>query len=770
MLRQSSDRCSHSVVVAGIRYSSRCGHPPLLRASARARCGQAARVGSRCGGHPLQVCSLVFDAGIRSHGGHPLSQAGLPLRWHTPLRNSRPQHLSDRTNLPFNSLDMAGRPAKRQRSLLTKDLLANISHRGGVSSLGLRELLREVADMLNIPVHVPYKGQHQAEREMFDKLSISIPLPLLDGGEFKWKLIHPTRLLTEAVRSIRCIADCYSAAFRRQPPTLERPWSLVCAFDEYIPGSKLKIDNTRKAQVFSFTFLELGAPSDETIWLTPVVVRSMKVAEVCGGWSRMFRDILRLLLLGHGGLNTGGVVVELGGQSQLIFARLTNIMSDGDGLRQVFDWKGHASLKPCMKHYNIFKKGSDLASRRPGYVEIDCADMTAFHQWSVPDLCNTMDLLVATSRQVEAGTLPKARLDEISRVCGFNPNADGTLADTELRACFDAAEVCTYDWVHNTFQDGTFTVEASEFLRRAEGFVSRRELETFLRDEAWCFPQADRQKSKMLHRVFSSYRESREGDPYKVRASASENLGLYALLRHFIETRLAAVDGLAAERASFASCCQVIDIFLAAKRNQADPLESAAALRRALVQHMTLHKACYGNSVLRPKHHWNMDIPQQLAKAHCLIDTFVIERKHLLIKSLAEPVKNTVDFEASVLAAILTTSRRSTPTACHHGLKGNVAEASPGVFAGNRILCSGLCVALGDVVFNGDMAGLVQACLSEAGNLFVVVDVLDTIRPISLHSSAYGMRDQTQLWPFDSLLLAVAWYANGDGTWTVIRM
>jgi hypothetical protein len=40
----------------------------------------------------------------------------------------------------------------------------------------------------------------------------------------------------------------------------------------------------------------------------------------------------------------------------LLFARLTNLLSDGDGLRMAFDWKGASSLKPCFKHYNVFKK------------------------------------------------------------------------------------------------------------------------------------------------------------------------------------------------------------------------------------------------------------------------------------------------------------------------------------------------------------------------------------------------------------------------------
>ena len=124
------------------------------------------------------------------------------------------------------------------------------------------------------------------------------------------------------------------------------------------------------------------------------------------------------------------------------------------------------------------------------------------------------------------------------RSTGLNPNAHGLLADTALATRLGVIEAVRYDWVHNALQDGTFTVEATEFLKSAATVgVTFAVLERFLADDAWRFPKAHKSKAKELHRVFSVWRSSADSDETKIRGSASELLGLYGLLRHFVETR-----------------------------------------------------------------------------------------------------------------------------------------------------------------------------------------------------------------------------------------
>ena len=70
----------------------------------------------------------------------------------------------------------------------------------------------------------------------------------------------------------------------------------------------------------------------------------------------MLRVVLERLLFGPSGLATAGLPLPIAGQHRLVYGRLANLLSDGDGHRQELDWRGATSLKPCFKHVNIFKK------------------------------------------------------------------------------------------------------------------------------------------------------------------------------------------------------------------------------------------------------------------------------------------------------------------------------------------------------------------------------------------------------------------------------
>ena len=100
----------------------------------------------------------------------------------------------------------------------------------------------------------------------------------------------------------------------------------------------------------NFTFRELLSNNDHT-WWTMAVARTTTIHEVQGGWSRMFRDLLRMTLGGPSGMQIAGTPLQFGpNELGLIFARAVCILSDGYGLRQVLQWNGAMGLKPCFRH------------------------------------------------------------------------------------------------------------------------------------------------------------------------------------------------------------------------------------------------------------------------------------------------------------------------------------------------------------------------------------------------------------------------------------
>ena len=64
----------------------------------------------------------------------------------------------------------------------------------------------------------------------------------------------------------------------------------------------------------------------------------------------MLRAYLNAHLLSETGISTAGLPLMLNGQPFMLFAKLSHMLADGDGLRLAFEWKGASGLKCCMRH------------------------------------------------------------------------------------------------------------------------------------------------------------------------------------------------------------------------------------------------------------------------------------------------------------------------------------------------------------------------------------------------------------------------------------
>jgi hypothetical protein len=327
----------------------------------------------------------------------------------------------------------------------------------------------------------------------------------------------------------------------------------------------------------------------------------------------------------------------------------------------------------------------------------------------------------------------------------------------------------TYDWVHNTLQDGTLTVEVQLLLTACvEHGLSRASLMTALRDDSWEFPSQSRAKSKQLHRVFDPYREAADSD--KLKCSASELLGLYGLLRYLIAEKVPRAPELSAKLASFAALCRAVDVILMAKRGELSAADAAAALPEALSRHMSLHLAAYGNQCIRPKHHWNLDVGQQLGRDGLILDAFVIERTHLKVKVAADMVTNTTRFERSVLALVVNgTMRSDSCTSWAHALLGKPQQLAQNTFASTSLRVYGLVIAIGDVVLLGDKCGKVQLCLLADVVLHIVVQVLTATGQHTDHWGNWLYTDVQEAWVAASVQIPLAWKAIADNAVLVIR-
>jgi hypothetical protein len=75
---------------------------------------------------------------------------------------------------------------------------------------------------------------------------VVVNMPLIGLDEtFPWEFVHPSRVVPQMVAESPLLAGVFKRAIARYPPSMEHPWRLVVAWDEFAPGNKLKVDNSR---------------------------------------------------------------------------------------------------------------------------------------------------------------------------------------------------------------------------------------------------------------------------------------------------------------------------------------------------------------------------------------------------------------------------------------------------------------------------------------------------------------------------------------------
>lgn len=529
-----------------------------------------------------------------------------------------------------------------------------------VSGHSLKTILERVGELPD-DVSTSKRALYASRSAALQEVSRTVTFDTHDGHQMQIEMADPNLLLTSLLHDSVDLRRLYKQAWQKRPCSAESPWSLVVGFDEYVPGNKLALQQRRKTMVLSYNYLEVGddALSRDSCWLTPLVVRTSVISQTKGGWSAILRHYLKLHLLGDSGASTAGVpiVLDEGEPPRLLFAKLAFVISDGDGLRQALEWKGAAGIKPCFRHYNVFAKGSDLAHRGQGFVEIDCACAASFAKWRQQDLDDMVDASIELARR----DAPKSRVESFQTICGFSCTPAGLLADQDLRRAFDAIDVFRYDWVHSALADGLLNVEIWQFLskrdERKRGIM--RDVQKHMRAD-WKWPAHGMMTRAILTAAFSNSAINAFQAADKFKAAASNLIFLYSLIRNFVDENQAAILelGLHAEHQSFLAACKIIDLLMSVKHRRVALKTGSVLLRRALERHATLHQSAYNNAFWKPKHHWLFDVAEAMGSDPFLFDSLVIERLHLRCKAAAERVCTLQNFEGAVLAEMLNSQRQ----------------------------------------------------------------------------------------------------------------
>ena len=353
---------------------------------------------------------------------------------------------------------------KRKRN--ADSLICNIDELVGMPRKQILGLLKKIRDGKIDTTHGVCADNIDADRHFrFESVSMSQTFELdpekAKRGDIQFlvEVADPGLLIQHVLSESSTLAQEYVDALGIHPGTRERPWRLIIGFDEYVPGSQFNFENSKKVMALYFTFSEVFSHKNAS-WFAPFIVRVRLAHKVQGGIPAIMAWFLKRMLWGPHGLSSAGAVFTTAGRHYTFFAELANLISDADGHRLVLGWRGAGSFKPCPRHWNVWRKGSDLAGRIEGAVEITCADASKMHVATKEEFEDACDIVAEGCRRWQDGRITKTMYEVVRNMNGMNWIAESLAYDLEVRAKTNIHKAITIDWVHSFLQDGVVTVEA----------------------------------------------------------------------------------------------------------------------------------------------------------------------------------------------------------------------------------------------------------------------------------------------------------------------
>jgi len=609
-------------------------------------------------------------------------------------------------------------------------------------------------------------------------LFIAEKFETIGGGECSIKFYHPLKLAQHVLDNVPLLAQYYGEVASVEP---DKQWRVILGCDEQTPGSKVNLDNQRKNMCLVFNFLEVGADflEDDGVWYVPMVIRKEYLANVIGGWSAIFRQFLRHAFLGPLSFSGDGLLVrfKLAGEDKCvqIKADLHTIITDGEGLQKTLQWNGPSSMRPTFDFSNVFKRGAGMVDATSGYVDITCSELTLMRRWQSEHWLRNIDGVLDARERRDRGELTDRALKLYIKAAGFCATKQGLLADTDLRDRFDFLEIFKYDHMHTAFQDGFMSnamwLICSNTLRLKHGNASDgAPLVAFLKSLQFPVSRAD---GKRLHTIFTNKFMNKHRGKNSIVANASCQLTLYKLLEFWAIEESTDCPELLPHCAVYCAASEIADVFRNVKHRRLDTHSAKAQLIVAIKRWQELHKTQYGATCFKPKFCWIWSIALDLSSSDWLFDMFYVERQHRRVRAQVEPVKNTVQFEGSVLQRVLDAHvsslldrdilannyclpKRKTRSVC-----GGV----PALMA-DSCVCKGVSIHCDDLVERCNRIGVVIACYQcdDDGILVLRVEVM-----IGRSRTQFSQTARQALWPARDVQLLIAWRARPDRSFDVIR-
>ena len=213
------------------------------------------------------------------------------------------------------------------------------------------------------------------------------------------------------------------------------------------------------------------------------------------------------------------------------------------------------------------------------------------------------------------------------------------------------------------------------------------------------------------------------------------------------------------------------DVLLAIKQGLLPVDDGAAQLETATRNFLVSHQLCYGGQHLKPKHHWMLDLGPQVRRDRMILDAFVVERQHLIVKSVAEHIRNTSQYEVSVLSSLVNVQiKAARELKLGDELLGRTSllEGMLGVVVSDKLAIHSFTVTVDEVVLRGHEAGVVLACSREGVELFVFVAPMLKLAQVTGQAAKFRRTTTLAIWRAGDVQHCIAWKEDPDGAVLVL--
>ncbi len=290
-------------------------------------------------------------------------------------------------------------------------------------------------------------------------------ITLDDGEPFDWHYFEPNKLMRAVLLQNKTLAAAVASTLRDN----QQSWAIIWTADETYVGNPLH-ESGRKTWGASFSFgaFSRAQLSQSAFWWSPGICRSKKLGKIPGGASRLFSILLRQQLHNEeDGLGRCGCPLTIGDESFLLFGRFRAFLGDGDSWRMVLECKSASGLRPCPFDRNVWAKGSRLAHRKPGHVEITCCKKAELTPHTTASLRGVIRDVQAAEESWRTGRGSKTRYEDLCKVSGFQPSRFGVWSNAELAGDLAFPLTIVVDWVHTLLQEGPFNMEFACYIAQA---------------------------------------------------------------------------------------------------------------------------------------------------------------------------------------------------------------------------------------------------------------------------------------------------------------